>query len=175
MARTLLALCIAAFLVAPLAAPLAAGRPGAVADLFDVTGRPVGKVTFRAVRGGARFTAVVKGLEPGAHGIHVHAVGLCEGPDYKSAGGHFNPTGRKHGLQNPEGHHAGDVPNLVVGAAGKGKVTATLPGATLGTGPDSLFHEGGTAVVIHADRDDGRSDPAGNSGARIACGTIRRP
>lgn len=164
-----LALCLLVFPVAALAAPRA------VADLFDATGKPVGRATFRPASGGIRMTAKVHSLKPGKHGIHVHAVALCEGPEFKSAGGHFNPAARKHGLESAAGHHAGDLPNILVGAGGSGKVTAVLRGATLGKGEASLFHVGGTAVVIHADPDDGKTDPAGNSGARIVCGTVRRP
>ena len=116
----------------------------------------------------------VSGLTPGNHGVHVHGAGLCEGPDFKTAGGHFNPAAKQHGLENPMGHHGGDMPNLVVGADGKGQAGAILAGVSLGEGDASLFHAGGTSLVIHADADDEKSDPAGNSGARIACGVIHR-
>jgi Cu-Zn family superoxide dismutase len=115
----------------------------------------------------------VAGLKPGRHGIHLHAVGTCTAPDFKSAGGHFNPSGKVHGRSNPAGHHGGDLPNLDVAADGRGHLDATLDGVSMGGGPDSILHEGGTALVIHADPDDEATDPAGNSGARIACGVVK--
>lgn len=154
---------------------LALATPGAKAELKDAAGADVGAATFEAAPQGVKVTVSVHGLKPGPHGFHVHAAGACAAPDFKTAGGHFNPGGKKHGLENPEGHHGGDLPNLVVAADGTGHATAVLHGVTLGDGTDSLFHPGGTAVVIHADADDGKTDPAGNSGARIACGVVARP
>lgn len=154
---------------------LALAAPGARAELKDAAGAGVGTATFEAAPQGVKVTVSVHGLKPGPHGFHVHAAGACAAPDFKTAGGHFNPGGKKHGLENPEGHHGGDLPNLVVAADGTGHATAMLQGVTLGAGKDSLFHPGGTAVVIHADADDGKTDPAGNSGARIACGVVARP
>lgn len=153
---------------------LALASPAATADLKDATGKPVGTATFTAGEGGVRVKVQVTGLRPGPHGFHVHAAGRCEAPDFKTAAGHFNPAGKQHGLDNPMGHHGGDMPNLVVGADGRGEATAMLQGVTLGEGDASLFHAGGTALVIHADADDGKTDPAGNAGARIACGVVRR-
>ncbi len=161
--------------VAAAVLPLAAlAAPGARAELKSAGGETVATATFATVPGGVEVTVVASRLAPGAHGFHVHAAGKCEGPDFKSAGGHFNPSDRKHGLENPAGPHAGDMPNLVVGADGKGTATAKLAGVTLESGPASLFHEGGTALVVHADADDMKTDPSGNSGARIACGVVER-
>jgi Cu-Zn family superoxide dismutase len=160
--------------VALLAPSFALASPAATAQLQDAAGKPVGAATFSAVQGGVQVKVKVSGLKPGPHGFHVHAAGLCEGPDFKTAAGHFNPSGKKHGLDSPAGHHGGDLPNLVVGADGTGEATSTLAGVTLDEGVDSLFHAGGTAVVVHADADDGKTDPAGNSGARIACGVVQR-
>jgi Cu-Zn family superoxide dismutase len=152
----------------------ASSGPSARAILKDAAGKEVGAATFTPVKGGVRVAVHVAGLTPGKHGIHIHAVGRCDPPDFKSAGPHFNPFGREHGLDNPKGAHAGDMPNLSVGEDGKASAVFTARGATLDGGPGSLFKPGGTAVVIHADRDDERSDPSGNSGARIACGVVEK-
>jgi Cu-Zn family superoxide dismutase len=146
----------------------------AKADLINTKGEHVGKATFTETSKGVRLALNVSNLPAGAHGFHIHTVGKCDPPDFKSAGGHFNPEGKKHGLLNPEGHHAGDLENLIVGADGKANVRRVISGVTLGEGVSSLFHPGGTALVIHADPDDGKTDPAGNAGARIACGVITR-
>lgn len=159
-------------LAVPLAA--AAAAPSASASLKDAEGKELGTATLKQVKGGVSVHVVVTGLTPGKHGIHVHGAGKCEPPDFKSAGGHFNPGEKHHGLSNPEGPHVGDMPNLVVGKNGKAAATFTVKGATLGEGPGSLFGPEGTALVIHADADDQKTDPAGNSGARIACGVIER-
>jgi superoxide dismutase, Cu-Zn family len=110
------------------------------------------------------------------HGIHVHNVGKCDGPAFTTAGGHFNPTGAHHGVKNAQEPrpHAGDLENLTVGQNGKANATFMISGVTLGDGQNSLFHEGGTALVIHAKADDLMSDPSGNSGDRIACGVIEK-
>jgi superoxide dismutase, Cu-Zn family len=161
-------------------AGLAAGcaSVGPIADARNVTvrdaeGRTVGTALLTPERDGVRVVLSVSGLPPGPHGVHVHERGRCEGPDFQSAGAHFDPQGRQHGLSNPAGPHAGDLPNLEVGADGRGALTALARGATLtGTGPASLGRPGGTALVIHAGPDDQVTDPSGNSGARIACGVI---
>jgi Cu-Zn family superoxide dismutase len=114
----------------------------------------------------------LKGLPAGVHAIHVHQTAKCEAPGFTTAGGHFNPEAKKHGLENPEGHHAGDMQNFTVAADGTAKAKVTDDGVTLTDGPHSLFTGGGTALVIHAAADDMKSDPAGNAGARIACGVI---
>jgi Cu-Zn family superoxide dismutase len=142
------------------------------AELRNAQREVVGRATLTPDGQGLRIAVEVEKLPPGSHGFHVHAVGRCDPPDFASAGAHFNPDGKKHGLKNPEGPHAGDLPNLVVGADGTARVTAMAPRVTLGTGPNSVFHPGGTALVIHAGPDDDVTDPAGNSGARIACGVI---
>jgi Cu-Zn family superoxide dismutase len=149
-------------------------NPQATADLKNAKGEPVGVVALLEDEGGVRFFASVRGLPAGKHGIHIHGLGKCEPPEFTSAGGHFNPTGKKHGLYNPQGPHAGDLPNLDVGADGTGQVHYVLRGVTLGSGPTSLLRGDGTSVVIHANADDYSTDPAGNSGARIACGVIQK-
>ena len=165
--------------LALLAAPPAAEAQGvavsaASAVLRDAAGRTVGSAVFTQQATGVRIAVQAQGLPPGQHGIHIHAVGRCDPPDFMTAGGHFNPASRQHGLQNPAGPHAGDLPNLTVAANGSASFSATDAMLTLGPGANSLFGPDGTALVIHADVDDERTDPAGNSGARIACGTIVR-
>jgi Cu-Zn family superoxide dismutase len=112
-------------------------------------------------------------LPPGGHGLHIHAVGRCDPPDFTSAGGHFNPGGKQHGRSNPAGPHSGDLPNLVVAASGEAGLDITTKAITLGPGPNSILAQP-TALVVHANPDDDRTDPTGNSGGRIACGVITR-
>ncbi len=153
-----------------------AQQPEAVADLKDASGKAVGRATFtqNLPGGGVWIHVDVTGLTLGVHAIHVHTMGVCEGPAFLSAGGHFNPEGHKHGLVNPEGPHAGDLPNMIANTAGKARYETANYRITLGIGPNSLFKAGGTSLVIHAGPDDNMSDPAGNSGARVVCGVIAR-
>ena len=116
------------------------------------------------------------GLPHGIHGLHVHAVGRCDPPDFASAGPHWNPAARKHGMNNPAGPHAGDLPNVEVAANGVLGTTVTLPGATLvggGGAAGSLIDADGAALVLHGQADDYVTDPSGNSGPRIACAVLR--
>ena len=147
----------------------------------DAQGKSVGTVVLRENGTSARGSGVglelnLHGLPAGLHAIHIHQNAKCDGPDFKSAGPHFNPDGKKHGLQNPDGHHAGDMMNFSVNEEGKTKLKLTNTDVRLGDGTDShsLFSNGGTALVIHADPDDMTTDPAGSAGARIACGTITK-
>ncbi len=143
------------------------------ADIVNAQGQKIGTATIHPSGSGVRIDVAVSQLPPGTHGIHIHTVGKCEGPAFASAGAHFNPSSKKHGRDNPEGPHGGDLLNIEVGAHGTGEASLLDPNATLGEGPNSLFHEGGTALVIHEKADDYKTDPSGNSGARIACGVIQ--
>ena len=142
--------------------------------LSDGKGKSVGTATLSADPGGVKITLAVKGLAAGDHAIHVHETAKCDGPDFKSAGGHYNPEHKKHGKDNPEGAHAGDMPNFTVDAKGASTASVIAPGVTLDDGPHSVFTNGGTALVIHAKPDDMKTDPAGAAGDRIACGTITK-
>ena len=145
----------------------------ATAELRDANGQPAGMATLTQVGGGSvRIVIDAKGMPPGPHGVHVHAVGKCEGPQFTSAGAHFNPDGKQHGTQNPQGAHAGDLPNLTIDANGTGRLETTTERITLGTGATSVFDADGSAIIVHAGPDDFKTDPTGNSGGRIACGVI---
>lgn len=166
------AILMAAAVLVP-AAVMAAEKPAA-AELKNANGAVVGTATFRQTGKGVLVSVKLNGVEAGVHGIHIHAVGKCEAPGFLSAGGHFNPAHKQHGSMNPAGMHRGDLPNITVAANGKGSLKETVTGIDLGTDEHGLFHPGGTAIVLHAGPDDLKSDPAGNSGARIACGVIGR-
>ena len=144
----------------------------AYAELKDRDGKSIGMATFREVSGGVVIDVDVKGITPGLHAVHVHAIGKCEGPAFTSAGGHFNPAQKKHGLRNAEGPHAGDMPNMYIAKDGTGRFEVLADNITLKTGDRSVFDADGSALVIHAGADDDITDPTGNSGDRAACGVI---
>ncbi|KQU49852.1 superoxide dismutase [Sphingomonas sp. Leaf339] len=144
------------------------GGRSATAMLRTAAGVDVGRATATEVGGGLRFTIDARGMPAGMHGAHVHMVGRCDAPDFASAGGHWNPTSMQHGTMNPQGPHTGDMPNLIVGTDGRGTLGVTVPGATMA----GLLDADGSALVIHANPDDLKTDPSGNSGGRIACGVL---
>jgi superoxide dismutase, Cu-Zn family len=150
-----------------------AQKPVKVA-LSDAQGNSVGTAELSSSAKGVNIRLDLKNLTPGIHAIHVHGVAKCEGPAFTTAGPHFNPDMKHHGLENPDGPHAGDIPNFTVGADGTSKATVVAAGVTMGDDAHSVFSNGGTALVIHAKADDMKSDPAGNAGDRIACGIISK-
>jgi Cu-Zn family superoxide dismutase len=161
------------FLVTTLVLPSRSAAKTKV-ELKDAQDNPVGYVILWDKGSGVGLELHLHGLTPGEHAIHFHQAAKCETPDFKSAGGHFNPEGKKHGFDNPDGHHAGDMTNFKVDGEGQAEVQLEDKDVTLKDGPHSLFSNGGTAMVIHAKADDYKTDPSGNSGDRVACGVITK-
>lgn len=148
--------------------------PIANAGFVDKDGKILGTASFRETRLGVRVEVNVRDVLPGKHAMHIHAVGKCDAPDFASAGGHFNPNGGKHGVAGSPSAHAGDLAHLVVGSDGRGSVSFVAPHLSLNrAASNGLAFGQGTAIVIHASSDDEKTDPAGNSGARVACGIVR--
>ncbi len=174
MLRATLLTAIAATALAGCTTTTGAGMAGdkpmrmATASLRTAAGADVGTVTATEMAGGIQIRIDARAMPAGMHGAHVHAIGRCDAPDFTTAGGHWNPMGKQHGTSNPAGPHAGDAPNLTIGADGSGSVTIMLPAGTM----DGLLDADGSAFVIHANADDYKTDPSGNSGGRIACGVF---
>ena len=150
--------------------------PAAKATLMNTQGQKVGEAKLTQTAEGVKIDLAVENLPPGVHAFHIHEKGDCLGHDFMTAGGHFNPFGKHHGLENPQGPHAGDMSNLTVGPDGRATISTVAKLVTLKAGEkNSLFQPGGTSLVIHEKADDNLSDPAGNAGPRIACGAITKP
>lgn len=142
-------------------------------NMLNAEGVKVGNATLTETAKGVKILLEAEGLEPGTKAIHIHETGKCEAPDFKSAGAHYNPGHRQHGFNNPKGFHSGDLPNIKVTDKGKVNVEITAPNVTLKQGEkNTLLDEDGSAIVIHAQADDYKTDPAGNAGDRIVCGVI---
>ena len=139
-------------------------------ELNDGTGKAVGVVTISENAKGVTLRLSVAGLPPGTHGVHLHEIGRCDMPDFKSAGAHWNPTNRKHGRDNPEGSHMGDLANIEIAADGGGSSIFSIAATRA-----ALADADGTSLVVHAKADDYKTDPSGNSGDRIACAVISPP
>jgi superoxide dismutase, Cu-Zn family len=160
-------------LAAPARAEDASNAQRASAVLKDASSKEVGRAVFTATPSGALLNLTLTAAQPGVHALHIHAVGRCDPPDFKSAGADFNPDQTKHGIMSPEGPHAGDLPNIHVPADGKLEVEFLNPVVTISQ-EAALLDTDGTSIVIHANADDYKTDPDGNSGPGIACGVITR-
>lgn len=144
-----------------------------VASIVNVEGSEIGEVKFTEGEKGVTIDILAEGLPPGKHGTHIHEKGECTPPDFESAGAHFNPTNKEHGFENPKGFHLGDLPNIEVDPEGKVNVTLTIDDFTLQPNvKNTLLDKDGSALLIHEKEDDYKTDPSGNSGARIACAAI---
>lgn len=149
-----------------------AAAPTAHAKLAGGDGSPRGTVMVTQGGDGLHVLVKAQGLTPGIHAVHIHTTGVCTGPDFTSAGGHWNPTQHQHGKDNPQGMHMGDMPNMLAGSDGVGEMEYVVHGGQISGGASPLLDSDGAAVVIHAQADDNKTDPTGNAGGRVACGVL---
>ncbi|MBD58838.1 MAG: superoxide dismutase [Citromicrobium sp.] len=171
--RATAAVPLALALAACATTPSVDGETIATASLMDTSGTPTGEARLIGVGDRVELAVTVQGLTPGEHGFHLHTTGRCALPDFTSAGGHLNPSNEGHGLLDNDGNHLGDLPNLTVRANGTASVQVPI-GGTRSYVLAQIFDTDGTAVVIHAEADDGRTDPSGDAGSRVRCGVLER-
>ena len=174
MANKLEIIALAAILFFSIYTANAYAQNQARADIKNAEGKSVGSASLRETKDGVLMTVNIKGLPQGLHAIHVHSVGKCEGPAFTSAGPHFNPINKKHGLKNTAGPHAGDLPDMYLEKNGTGRYEVLIDSMTLGSGETSIFDADGSTIIIHVTADDNITDPTGASGDRVACGVIVR-
>lgn len=163
----------AALVCASLLAGPVFAQPKATADIKDASGKSLGEAVLVQRDGTVEIDMTLTGLPQGTHAFHIHEVGRCD-PPFESAGGHFNPEGKKHGKDNPAGAHAGDLPNIEVSDSGRVKLQVAVKGVSIDSGPGALLGGDGSALVVHEGADDYQTDPTGNAGKRLACGVIHR-